>query len=564
MGPAKGEKTAMKCRSGIDGLDDITEGGLPRGRTTLVYGGAGCGKTLFALQFLVNGAERYDEPGVFISFEETLDELVGNAANQHDLAGLLAKRRLYIDCVDLHFAPQQESGAFGLDALMFRMAAGIDAVGAKRIAIDCIETLFSRFTQTDIIRSELHRLHRWLKDRGITAVVTGEAGQRTLTRHGIEEYISDSVIHLDHRVTNQVATRRLRVVKMRGSGHGTNEYPYIINHTGISVLPITSLTLEYAVTDERVSSGVPRLDTMLDGNGFYRGSSVLVSGTAGTGKSSIAATFALAACQRGERALYFAFEESPQQIVRNMRSIGLDLRPEIERGMLGIRASRASSLGLEMHLSVMIQSVESFKPAVVVIDPISNLISVGSGLDVKMALTRLIDYLKQNQVTVLFTELTSQPHAVESTNSEISSLMDTWLLLFSLEASGERNRALYVLKSRGMGHSNQIRELKIGSNGLELLDVYVGAGKVLTGTARMVLESQEQYERKSRMRQLSQLQRTLAERRRQLEQQQQRLQREFENDIEALEQAIADAQAAETDSTEMSRVLAVARKKDQG
>jgi len=482
----------LKTPTGIQGFDEITGGGLPKGRPTLVCGGAGCGKTLFGMEFLVRGATQYKEPGVFMSFEETAEELTNNVASLgFDLNRLSASKRLFLDYVRVERSEIEETGEYDLDGLFIRLEHAIDSIGAKRVVLDTIESLFAGLPNPLILRAELRRLFRWLKDKGMTAVITGEKGENTFTRHGLEEYVSDCVIFLDHRVTEQLSTRRLRIVKYRGSTHGTNEYPFLIDEKGISVLPITSVGLRHPASNQRISTGVPRLDTMLGGKGYFRGASILVSGTAGTGKSSLAAQFVEAACRRGERSFYFAFEESADQIIRNMRSIGIDLEPWVKKGLLRFYTERPTAYGLEAHLLVMYKAIQEFKPRVVVVDPVSNLISSGNLLDVKAMLTRLIDFLKMSQITVILTNLSSGGGLVEQTDVGISSLVDTWLLLRDIEIGGERNRGLCILKSRGMAHSNQIREFLFTDKGINLLDVYVGPSGVLTGSARVAQEAQE-------------------------------------------------------------------------
>ena len=485
-----------KSPTGISGLDEITGGGLPKGRPTLICGSAGCGKTLLAMEFVVRGALQYGEPGVFMAFEENAGELKKNFASLgFDLNALSARKKIAIDHVFIERSEIEETGEYDLEGLFVRLGHAIDSIGAKRVVLDTIEALFSGLSNTSILRAELRRLFRWLKEKGVTAIITGERGDGTLTRHGLEEYVADCVIMLDHRVAEQVSTRRLRIIKYRGTSHGTNEYPFLIDDRGISVMPITSVKLEHKVSNERISTGIPRLDTMLGGKGYFRGSSVLVSGTAGTGKSSTAAFFAQATCKRGERCLYFAFEESQNQILRNMRSIGLNLEPWTKKGLLKFHTTRPTSSGLEMHLAVMHKEVRTFKPQVVIVDPITNLVSAGFAADAKLMLTRLLDYLKMEQITTLFTNLTSVASAsLEHTDLGLSSLMDTWLLLRDVESHGERNRGLYILKSRGMAHSNQIREFVISDKGINLLDVYLQPGGFLMGTARQQKEALEEAE----------------------------------------------------------------------
>jgi circadian clock protein KaiC len=481
----------VKCPTGIKGLDDITNGGLPQGRPTLICGSAGCGKTLLAMEFIARGAMEFGDPGLFVSFEETSEELIKNVASLgFDLPALMEKKLLALDHVYIERSEIEETGEYDLQGLFIRLGYQIDAIGAKRVALDTVEALFAGLPNELILRSELRRLFRWLKDKGVTAVITGERGEGTLTRHGIEEYVSDAVIVLDHRITDQMATRRLRFVKYRGSLHGTDEYPFLIDEKGISVMPVTSLGLDYDVSSERVSTGIPRLDGMLAGQGYFRGSSVLISGTAGTGKSSLAAFFADATCRRGERCLYLAYEESQAQIIRNMRSIGLDLSPWVDQGLLKFHAARSTLYGLEMHLAVIHKLTNEFKPQTVIMDPITNLSIVASESEVKSVMMRLVDFFKNRQITTLFTNLT-HPGELETTTSGISSLMDTWLLLLSVESNGERNRIFHLIKSRGMAHSNQMREFLISDNGIDLADAYVGPGGVLTGSARVQQESQE-------------------------------------------------------------------------
>ena len=499
-----------KSPTGIDGFDQVAGGGLPAGRPTLVCGGAGCGKTLFAISFLVHGATRFDEPGVFMSFEESGDELAQNVASLgFDLPGLVEKKKLVLDHVKIERREIEETGDYDLEGLFVRLGYAIDSIGARRVVLDTIESLFAGLANQSILRAELRRLFRWLKDRGVTAMITGERGEGTLTRQGLEEYVSDAVIVLDHRVTEQISTRRLRIVKYRGSAHGTNEYPFLIDEDGLSVLPVTSIGLTHDASSERISTGVARLDMMLGGRGYFRGSTILVSGTAGAGKSSLAAHFLDAACRRGERCLAFVFEESPQQVVRNMRSIGIDLQRWVERGLLEFHAARPSLHGLEMHLSRMHRAIERFQPSVVVLDPVSSLLRVAQPTDVQATLTRLVDYLKLQGITALLTSLTHGRTEHEQTDVAISSIVDTWLLLIALELSGERNRGLYVLKSRGMDHSNQIREFLLTDRGVELVDVYAGPSGVLTGSARLTQEAQERAAALAQEHELERKERTL-------------------------------------------------------
>lgn len=488
--------TLPKSPTGITGLDEITGGGLPTGRPTLVCGSAGCGKTMLAMEFLVRGAAEFGEPGVFMMFEENAAELTANVRSLgFDLDKLVKQKKIVLDHVHIERSESKETGEYDLEGLFIRLGHAIDSIGAKRVVLDTVEALFAGLPNHAILRSELRRLFRWLKDRGITAIITGEKGDgNAITRFGLEEYVADCVITLDHRVHDQISTRRLRVLKYRGSAHGTNEYPFLIGEKGFSVLPITSLRLDHAASSERLSTGIARLDEMLGGEGVFRGSSVLISGAPGTGKSSIGAQFAEAACRRGERALIFAYEESSAQIERNMRSIGIDLAPWIKKGLLQIHSSRPTLGGLEQHLVAMHDTVKAFRPTVVVVDPISNLTIKGSDVEVMPTLMRLIDFLKQQQITSLFISLTkggTGTNAPEDSQVSVSSIMDTWLLLRNVEFNGERNRLIHVLKSRGMPHSNQMREFVLSDAGIDLVDVYLGAERVLTGAARVAQEAHE-------------------------------------------------------------------------
>jgi circadian clock protein KaiC len=484
-----------KTPTGIRGLDEITMGGIPKGRPTLVCGSAGCGKTLMGIEFLVRGAIDYNEPGVFMAFEETEDELACNVTSLGmDLRRLTSRKKLHIDSVRIERSEIEETGEYDLGGLFIRLGAAIDSIGAKRVVLDTIEVLFAGLSNHAIVRAELRRLFRWLKDKGVTAIVTAERGGSTMTRYGLEEYVADCVIMLDHRVTDQTSTRRLRIVKYRGSFHGTNEYPFLVGKEGISVLPITSMGLDHRVSTKRVSTGVPRLDVMLGGQGYYLGSSILISGAAGSGKTSLATAFAHATCQRGERCLFLAFEESPSQILRNMRSIGFHLEPFVKKGLLRIHACRPTHQGLESHLAETGELVRVFQPAAAVVDPVTSLVVGGNVAEVKATLARLTDLLKARHITSLYTSLTAGGDAEEQSEVGISSLMDTWLLVRNLESDGERNRGLYVLKSRGMGHSNQVREFVLSDTGIHLVDVYIGQGRVLTGTARLAQQERERAE----------------------------------------------------------------------
>jgi len=488
-------KHLEKSATGISGFDEITFGGLPKGRPTLIAGSAGSGKTMFGMEFIVNGVTRYDEPGIYVTFEERKRDLEQNFASVgFDLNSLVADGNLIIDHIPLNQTDYQETGAFDLEGLFIRLNAHVKKIGAKRIVLDTVEVLFATFKDHATIRSELQRLFGWFKDNDLTAVITGEAGSGTLTRYGLEEYVADCVIYLDNRVDDQIATRRLRIIKYRGSTHGLDEYPYLIDSDGVNVLPISSLGLASTAPTRRISTGIPRLDTMFSAGGYYRGSSVLVSGEAGTGKSSMAATFAAAAVARGEKCVYFAFEESEAQIIRNMASIGIDLKTGVESGLLQFFCTRPTQYGLEIHLATMHKIIQDIRPDVIVVDPISNLIAVGSDRQVKAMLTRLIDYLKMKEITSFYTDLTNGNMVSESTRVGISSLMDSWLLVGYIEGNGERNRTLNILKSRGMSHSNQVREFVLSDAGIDLIDVYISGEKVLTGAARLAQTAKEEGE----------------------------------------------------------------------
>ncbi|RSK44846.1 circadian clock protein KaiC [Hymenobacter perfusus] len=525
-----------KAPTGIDGLDEITEGGLPLGRPTLVCGSAGCGKTLMGVEFLVRGILNHDEPGVLMAFEETADELTANVTSLgFDLKALQAAGKLKLDHVHVDRSEIEETGEYDLEGLFIRLGYAIDSIGAKRVVLDTIEALFSGFPNQAVLRSEIRRLFRWLKDKGVTTVITAERGEGSLTRQGLEEYVSDCVILLDNRVIDQITTRRLRIVKYRGSTHGTNEYPYLITEDGISVVPVTSLKLAHEVSDEIVSSGVPALDAMFGRRGFFQGSSVLITGTAGTAKTTLAAAFAAEICRQGKRCIFFAFEESPRQLVRNMRSVGLDLAPYQEQGLLYIESSRPTLNGLEKHLVTLHKLVAEQKPAAVIIDPISNLITVGNTAEVSSMLTRLIDFLKVHNVTALFTSLISGRNVQqEMTEEGVSSLVDTWLSVRDLEGIGERNRGISILKSRGMSHSNQVREFIVTDEGIQLLEVVVGPAGIVTGAGRLTQQLQEETLALAARQEAERKDREIERRRRMLEATIDNLRTEFESVEEEL------------------------------
>jgi circadian clock protein KaiC len=485
--------TIGKSPTGIRGLDEVTQGGLPEGRPTLLCGSAGCGKTLFGMTFLYNGAVEYNEPGAFLAFEEQPEDLIKNVGSlNYDIEKLIAEKKLAIDHVQLDRTQIAESGEYDLEGLFIRLGFAIDSIGAKRVVVDTIETLFSGLENEQVLRSELRRLFEWLKARGVTAIITGERGEGTLTRYGLEEYVADCVILLDNRIHDQLSTRRLRIVKYRGSAHGTNEYPFIIDEQGITVMPITSSGLAHEASIERLPSGIPDLDQMLEGKGYYKGSSILVSGMAGSGKSTVAAHFADATCAAGYRCIYFAMEESPAQVVRNMRSVGIDLQKWVDKKLLRFNARRPSLFGLETHLATMYRDVNDFEPVAVVVDPMSALLNAGVTDDVHSMVLRLVDFLKSGGVTALFTNLGGVSGENATTEIQISSLMDVWLLLYNRESNGEHNRQLYLLKSRGMAHSNQVCEFILSSDGIKLRDAYVGPEGVLTGSARLAQEAKDQ------------------------------------------------------------------------
>lgn len=481
----------LKAATGIDGLDAITEGGLPAGRPTLLCGAVGCGKTLFGVTFLVEGALRFEEPGVLMSFEERPEDIYANVESLgYNLPSLIASKKLVVDQVKIERGETEESGAYDLEGLFVRLGYAIDRIGAKRVVLDTIENLFAGLSDSTILRSELRRLFAWLKEKGVTAIITGERGEGQLTRHGLEEYVSDCVILLDNRVQNTITTRFLRVMKYRGSTHGTNEYPFLIDDKGISVLPITSAGLRHQTSSDLVPTGVQGLDDMLGAHGYYKGSSILISGASGSGKTIFGSHFADATCARGERCLYFAFEESPGQIVRNVRSVGLDLQKYLDSGLLRFEAARPTLYGFEMHLARMNRDLDEFKPATTVIDPISAF--RGSESEVHSVLLRMVDISKTKGITAVMTQLTSEGGQIEGGDQGIPSLIDTWVSLGAIEANGERNRGLYVLKSRGMSHSNQIREYQITNNGIRLLDVYRSMEGVLVGSARRQAQAVQQ------------------------------------------------------------------------
>ena len=567
--PIPSASVLTKAPTGIEGLDEITGGGLPAGRPTLVCGTAGCGKTMLAIEFLVRGATQFDEPGVFMMFEENAAELTANVRSLgFDLDKLVADKKIALAYVHVERSEIEETGAYDLEGLFVRLGYAIDSIGAKRVVLDTVEALFAGLSNHAVLRAELRRLFRWLKDRGMTAIVTGEKGEgNSITRYGLEEYVADCVIILDQRIQEQISTRRLRVLKYRGTAHGMNEYPFLIGASGFSVLPITSLQLNHTVSDKRVPTGIDRLDEMLGGQGVYRGSSVLISGSPGTGKSSIAAKFAEAACRRGERALYFAYEESAAQIVRNMRSIGIDLDPWIKQGVLEIHSSRPTLQGLEQHLVTVHDVVRAFCPDVVAVDPISDLTMARDESEVKPTLMRLIDFLKKEQITAIFTCLTSGGEAVsapEDSQIGVSSLMDTWLMLRNIEFTGERNRTIFVRKSRGMAHSNQVREFVLSDNGMDLVDVYLGGDRVLTGSARLTQQALEDAAAALRAQDHQRKLRQLAAKQKAIEAQIAALQAEAEAETEEVHFAITQETLLEKNTKRNTDAMAQQRGGAQG
>ncbi|HSN98393.1 MAG TPA: circadian clock protein KaiC [Candidatus Nanopelagicales bacterium] len=552
-----------KAPTGIQGFDDISGGGLPRGRPTLVCGGPGTGKTLFAMEFVVRGAADLGEPGVFVSFAETRDELVANFASLgYDIPGLIRRERLAVEEFRLERGELVEAGPYDLEGMFVRLDHLIGSVGAKRVALDSLDTLFGGVPDRFILRAELGRLFRWLKARGVTAVITGERGETSLTREGIEEYVSDCVVLLGQWIHERTITRHLRIVKYRGTEHGTNEYPFLIHDDGMLILPLSSSSLDHNVSSERLSLGVPRLDQMLGGQGVFRGAAVLITGSAGTGKSSIAASAVHAACGRGERCLYVSFEEAPRQILRNMRSIGLDLEPWCQQGLLSFSSGRPSRAGLEMHLVSLYRQVERFAPDLVVIDPMSNLITIGTEAEVRSMLARLIDYLKSRLTTALFVSLTPEEKQYIHFSSHVSSLMDTWLAVESVVASGERNRLITVHKSRGMAHSNQVREFIMTSRGIELADVYLGPAGVVTGAARRLQEAREVADAEERAQRIALLERDIVRRRQTTEAQMGAIQAELEGEEERLRGLIARERREEEESLRARTEMVRARQAD--
>ena len=551
------KNTLEKSSSGINGLDEITEGGLPKGRPTLICGSAGCGKTLFAMHFLVHGAE-IGEPGVFVSFEETQEELEQNFSSLGlDLKTLEEQGKFSVEYIYLERSEIEETGEFDLEGLFIRLAYAVEKIGAKRIVLDTLEALFSGLPNEFILRAELRRLFAWLKSQGLTAIITGERGENALTRYGLEEYVADCVILLDNPVTNKISTRNLRIMKYRGSSHGSNEYPFLIDADGISVLPITSLMLEHQAPNQIIPTGIPRLDSMLGNKGFYKGSSVLITGAAGNGKSSLAAIFADNTCKNGNKCLYFAFEESPKQIIRNMRSIGIDLKPWIDKGLLKFHSTRPTLYGLETHLVTINKQVNDFQPDVVIFDPISNLITVGTRDEVKSMLTRLIDFLKNQEITTLSTSLRLMGEL--ETDIGVSSLMDTWIDLKALETDGERNRTIDIIKTRGMFHSNQVREFKITNNGIKIIDLYLGPSGMLTGSARISQISNERADKLKRQQEIERKQRKLEQKRQTMNAKINELESNFEIEKQELDTVINQEKLKEESYEKERNIMAKMR-----
>jgi circadian clock protein KaiC len=534
----------VKTPTGIQGLDDITGGGLPKGRPTLVYGSAGSGKTLMGLEFLVRGVTQYKEPGVFMSFEESEAELTTNVSSLgFDLKSLINSNKLIIDQVAVERSEIEETGEYDLEGLFVRLGSAIDSIKAKRVVLDTIEVLYAGLTNTGIVRAELRRLFRWLKDKGVTTIVTGErGGETTLTRHGLEEYVSDCVIFLDNRITQELSTRRLRIVKYRGSAHSTNEFPFIIDESGISIMPVTTVKLDYPASTERIPTGVPRLDTMLDGRGYIKGSAILVSGMVGTGKTSLAASLVEAGCRRGQRCLYLAYEEAPAQIMRNMSSIGIGLEPWVKKGLLHFDARRVSEQGLEKHLLSMQRAVIQFQPEIVVVDAVTDFINMGSLIEARQMILRVIDFFKMREITALCTSMSARAE-LEETGVGLSSAFDTWIHLTNVQGNLERNRTLVVVKSRGMAHSNQVREFVLTGQGVELLDIYASSAGAFMGTARLAQKAADEAAEVVRRDGVASRERQITAKRRALEARIAAMEAEFEAEAKESELVIAEEKA---------------------
>jgi circadian clock protein KaiC len=485
-----------KAPSGINGFDEVTDGGLPKNRPTIICGNTGSGKTVISMEFLVKGALKYNEPGVFMSFEETKDELATNMESLHfDLGSLIKKKKIYIEYLDIDKSQNVEAGTYDLEGLFVRLQSAIASIGAKRVVLDSLDALFYGL-DNNAIRPEIKRLFRWLKEKKVTAIITSESDNGFSTKNGLEQYVADCVIALDNRTVNQTTTRRIKIVKMRGSLHGINEYPFSIDLNGISVLPLTSQLANQSLSTVRISSGVKDLDGMLDGKGFFEGSSILVSGSAGTGKTSIAISLINATCIKKIPGLYCAFEESSSQITRNMRSIGLDIEPYIKSGVLKMYSSRPTIQNLELHLIAIQKIIEEFGPKIIVLDPITNLISEGINTEIRQMLAHFVDFLKSKNITVLFTAaITLETVKSNPSDEGISAMVDTWILVRDIETNSERNRGIYILKSRGMNHSTQVREFVITDDGLSLLPIYISAEGILTGSAKLehTLQKEEQH-----------------------------------------------------------------------
>lgn len=489
----KPARAIAKCPTGIPGLDEITRGGLPRGRPTLVAGGPGSGKSVLAMDFIMRGILEHREPGVFVSFDERPLDVARNAASLgFDLKQLEGRKKLVVDHISMN-KPELKTGDYDLEGLFIRLERSIRAVNAKRVSLDSLDALFSGPFDDSVLRPELRRLFDWLKAKGVTALITSERGKGELTRHGLEEYLSDCVILLDQRVEQDISTRRLRIVKYRGAGFGTNEYPFLIDEQGVTVMPITSRALRHGVSKERVSTGIARMDAML-GGGYWRASAILMSGTAGTGKTTLASHFADAMCNRGERCLYFSFDEAPDQIRRDLLSVGINFEKWEKRGLLRIESLRATTQGLEEHLHLITQKVRSFKPAAVIVDPITGLLPLAPMYASHSMLTRLIDFLKGEMITTFFTSLTEGQGAPERSGLGVSTLIDTWLVVRDIESNGEKNRGMFIVKSRGTNHSHQVREFLLTDRGVQLVDVYVGPAGLLVGAAGMSQLAQEKAE----------------------------------------------------------------------
>ena len=529
--------------TGVKGLDDVLGGGIPQGHAMLLVGKPGTGKSILSMEYLLHGIELHKENGVYISFEESEKQIISNAASfGWKFEEMVKKNKLAISYIDMQPEQMRTVGDYDLSALILRVKGAIKKVNARRVVIDGINNLLSTFDDERIIRSDLLRLIREIKEVNATIFITGERGHDSWSKMGFEEYLADGLMHLDNRTDGNYQTREIQVVKCRGINHYTGKSPFIINSEGMSIRPLITADFDYKVLKSRVSTGIADIDNMLGGKGLYRGSTVYITGPSGAGKTSISSSFANGACSRGERALFLAFEESSDQIIRNMKSIGLSLDKWVNEKLLYFYTARATTNSLEGHLDNIMTMVREVEPTCVVLDPISAFRPIANENETKLMLIRLNDYLRARKITTVFTALSSDGEYSEHADVQLSSIADTWIVVRIMDYKGERNNVMQLMKSRGMSHSRQMKEMYFTGNGLKLQNVYQGPEGVLTGAARIGQEKYEKLKEARNVIEIDKNRKKIERKKSLLEASIEALKHEYEEELEALHAAIEEAE----------------------